>query len=95
LRFKVMGCLICKFQTKVWQFDMRHSQRIRILMTNFEMHEARLLQLHEALQQQHNATTFALLKREYDEHMYIAQRYARLIVEAEEKKVRRVVERKH
>jgi len=74
---------------------MRYAQRIRIFMTNFELHETRLLQIQKAIKAEHNATTLALLKREYDEHMYIAQRYARMIVEVEEQRIRRLVERKN
>lgn len=73
---------------------MRHGQRIRILMNNFEIHESRLKELRSAMNGR-NAVTTAVLQRQYDEHLYLAKRYALLIVQAEEERVRRIVERKN
>ena len=61
--------------------------RLRILLTNFQIHESEMIRLQSALAKEcKSSNTYAILKRQWDEHDYIARRYARLIVEAEEEK---------
>ena len=60
------------------------STRLRILKTNLELHQRELVKLQAHISREcKSSNKYLMLKRQVDEHDYIARRYARLIGEAE------------